>query len=72
MKEQHQSVKDHYWGFWKFNENQEAYDNACYTWNNWAVITSKSRNVLNSKKHPGSLQCKFTPKKVCERSYDQS
>ena len=52
MKEQHQSVEDHYWGFWKFNENQEAYDNACYTWNNWAIITSNSKNVLNSKKHP--------------------
>ena len=52
MKEQHQTVEDHYWGFWKFNENQEAYDNACYTWNNWAIITSKSKNILNSKKHP--------------------
>ena len=52
MKDQHQTIKDHYWGFWKFNENQEAYDNCSHTWNNWAIITNKSKNVLNSKKHP--------------------
>ena len=52
MKDQHQTVKDHFWGFWKFIENQEAFDNSCHTWNNWAIITNESKNVLYSKQHP--------------------
>ena len=52
LKDQHQPIKDHCWGFWKFKENQEAYDNSYCSWNNWAIITSNSKNILSSKKHP--------------------
>ena len=37
LKDQHQPINDHYWGFWKFKENQEAYDNSYCSWNNWAM-----------------------------------
>ena len=46
LKDQNKPIKDHCWGFWKFKENQEAYDNSYFSWNNWAIITSNSKNIF--------------------------
>ena len=44
--------KDHFWGFWKVNVNDEAYNNANHTWSKWSINTQDSKFILTSDKHP--------------------
>lgn len=44
--------KDHFWGFWKNNFNDEAFINANHTWTKWAIQTKNSQLILESEKHP--------------------
>ncbi len=44
--------KDHFWGFWKVNINDEAYNNANHIWSKWSINTKDSKFILTSNKHP--------------------
>ena len=44
--------KDHFWGFWKFEINEDAYDNANHVWSKWSINTNDSKHILTSMKHP--------------------
>jgi len=44
--------KDHFWGFWKNEFNEDAYKNADHIWYKWSICTENSNIILSSKTHP--------------------
>ncbi len=60
--------KDHFWGFWKNNFNDEAFMNANHTWTKWAIQTKHSRHILESKKHPYCVIKRQKWLDVCKRT----
>ena len=66
------TVDNHFWGFWKTDVNDDAYNNADYTWSKWAINTNISSHVLSSKNSPYCVIKRYKWLDFCKSKFKKS
>ena len=49
------NLANHFWGFWRFKETEDAFKLSKFHWNYWKIINFKNEKIFHSTNHPYSV-----------------